>query len=83
MAADKKSNPAQIAQSVYDPDFDAIKVTDTSNLMPNEYDEMIMAYTNNAADPSTITYRLNSVTVAVIGLEYDQIGRVTRVYRQV
>lgn len=83
MAADKKSSPEQIARSVYDPDSDAIKVHDATNLVPSSYDEMITAYVGTLADPDTVTYKKNGTVVAVVKFEYDTRGRLVRVSRQV
>lgn len=79
--ADKKSNPQQIAQSVYEPQSESISIRDITNLVPNQYNEILMTYLNANPEPSTVTYKYNSVTVAVIGFEYDSRGRVIRVYR--
>ena len=78
---DKKSNPAQIAQSVYDAQSESISIHDVTNLVPSSYDEILMTYINNNGEPSTVTYKLNSSTIAVIGFEYDVVGRVIRVHR--
>lgn len=79
--ADKKSSPQQIVQSVYDPDGNAITVRDTTNMVPSSYTEIQMTYENANVEPSVVTYLLNSVIVARIIFEYDERGRVTRVYR--
>ena len=81
MVADQKSNPAQIAQSVYDIQSESISIHDVTNLVPSSYDEILMTYINSNSEPSTVTYKLNSVTIAVIGFEYDVVGRVIRVHR--
>lgn len=83
MPADKKSSPEQIAKSVYDPDADAIKVHDATNLVPSSYDEMLTAYVGTLADPDTVTYKKNGTVVAVVKFEYDTRGRLVRVSRQV
>lgn len=80
--ADKKSSPQQIAQSVYDPQSGSISVSDVSSLVPNKYNEILLAYTGQNSEPVTVTYRLNGSNVAVLNFEYDINGRVTRVYRQ-
>lgn len=80
--ADKKSNPQQIAQSVYDPSNNSINVSDISNLVPTKFNEMLLSYVGQNSDPIAVTYRLNGSTVAVLNFEYDINGRVTRVYRQ-
>lgn len=80
--ADKKSNPQQIAQSVFNPSSESISIRDITNLVPNAYNEMILTYVATNTEPATITYKLNSTIVAVIAFEYDVRGRVTRVYRQ-
>jgi len=80
--ADKKSNPQQIVQSVFNPNSDSISIHDVTNLIPSAYNEMLLAYSNTNLEPTTITYKLNNTIVAVIGFEYDTRGRVTRVYRQ-
>lgn len=80
--ADKKSNPQQIAQSVFNPSSESISIRDVTNLIPSAYNEMTLTYLNTNTEPSTITYKLNSAIVAVIAFEYDVRGRVTRVYRQ-
>jgi len=80
--ADKKSNPAQITQAVFNPDNQSIHVHDVTNLLPSSYDEMLLTYVNTNTDPSIVTYRLNNLTVAIIAFEYDSRGRVIRVYRQ-
>lgn len=78
---DKKSNPQQIAQAVFNPNSDSISIHDVTNLVPSAYNEMLMTYVNTNSEPSLITYKLNSVTVAVIAFEYDNRGRVSRVFR--
>jgi hypothetical protein len=80
--ADKKSNPQQIAQAVFNPNSESISIRDVTNLVPSAYNEMIMTYVNTNTEPSTITYKLNNGIVAVIAFEYDVRGRVSRVYRQ-
>lgn len=79
--ADRKSNPQQIVQTVFDPQSESISIRDVTNLVPDQYNEILMTYINNNAEPSTVTYKYNSTTVAVIGFEYDIIGRVIRVHR--
>mgnify|MGYP003342609773 CR=1 FL=1 len=79
--SDKKSNPAQIAQSVYDVQSESISIHDVTNLVPSSYDEILMTYNNSNSEPSSVTYKLNSSTIAVIGFEYDVLGRVVRVHR--
>lgn len=79
--ADKKSNPQQIAQTVFDPQSESIVIRDVTNLVPDQYNEILMTYINNNSEPSTVTYKYNSQTVAVIGFEYDIVGRVIRVHR--
>jgi len=79
--ADKKSSPQQIAQSVYDPDSDAISIKDVTNLVPSEYNEINFVYENTNPEPSTVTYLLNGEIVAVINFTYDIRGRVERVFR--
>lgn len=83
MSADKKSSPEQIAKSVYDVQANAITVHDATNLVPSSYDEMVNTYNGTSADPLTVTYKKNGVTVAVVAFEYDNRGRLTRVSRQV
>jgi len=80
--ADKKSNPAQITQAVFNPDAQSINIHDVTNLIPSAYNEMLFTYVNTNTDPSIVTYKLNDLTVAVIAFEYDSRGRITRVYRQ-
>lgn len=80
--ADKKSNPQQIIQSVYDPQSDSINVSDIGNLVPNRYDEILLSYVGQNSEPSTVVYKLEGLAVATLNLEYDINGRVTRVYRQ-
>ena len=80
--ADKKSNPQQIAQAVYEVQSNAISVRDATNLVPSAYNEMLLTYTNTNSEPSTITYKLNSTVIAVLVFEYDSRGRLTRVFRQ-
>lgn len=81
MVADKKSNPAQIAQSVYDVQSDSISIHDVTNLVPSQYDEILFTYTATNSEPTTVSYLQNSIIIAVINFEYDARGRVTRVYR--
>lgn len=80
--ADKKSSPQQIVQSVFEPESNSISVRDSTNLVPSRYDEMILTYDNTNADPSSVTYKLESVTIATLGFEYDSRGRLVRVYRE-
>lgn len=80
--ADKKSNPQQIAQSVFNPNNDSINIHDVTNLIPSAYNEILLTYTNANIEPTTIIYKLNNVTIAILAFEYDISGRVTRVYRQ-
>lgn len=79
--ADKKSNPQQIAQAVYEIESNSISVRDTTNLVPSQYNEILFTYTGNNTEPITVTYKLNTTIIAVINFEYDVRGRVTRVYR--
>lgn len=79
--ADKKSNPQQIAQSVFNPESESVSIRDITNLVPNKYDEILMSYVNANPEPSSVTYRYNSIVVAIIGFEYDNSGRVIRVHR--
>lgn len=79
--ADKKSNPQQIVQSVFDPNSESITIRDVTNLVPDQYNEITMTYINTNSEPSEITYKYNSVTVAVIEFTYDSRGRVIRVFR--
>lgn len=83
MPADKKSSSEQIAKSVYDPDADAIKVKDTTNLVPSSYDEMVTTYVGTLVDPDTVTYKKNGTIVAIIKFEYDVRGRLSRVSREI
>ncbi|NDB29764.1 hypothetical protein EB169_10320 [archaeon] len=82
MTADKKSSPQQIVQSVYEVESNAISVRDATNLVPSQYDEMILTYQNTNTDPNTITYKFNGSIITVLGFDYDSRGRLTRVYRQ-
>lgn len=79
--ADKKSSPQQISQSVYNPNTESIGIHDVSNLVPLKYDEIVMLYTNTNPEPTRVTYKYQTNIVAVVGFEYDDRGRVTRVYR--
>jgi hypothetical protein len=81
--ADKKSNPQQIAQSVYEIESNSIKVRDATNLVPSEYNEILMSYTGVEPEPTQVQYLLNGTIVAVLDFTYDIRGRVTRVYRSV
>lgn len=78
---DKKSNPAQIAQSVYDIQSESISIHDVTNLVPDQYNEILFTYSGTNSEPLTATYLYNSVIIAVITFTYDVRGRVTRVYR--
>lgn len=81
--ADKKSNPAQIAQAVYDVQSESISIHDVTNLVPDQYNEILFTYTGTNSEPLTATYLYNGTIVAVITFTYDVRGRVTRVYRTV
>lgn len=82
MTADKKSSPQQIVQSVYEVESNSISVRDATNLVPSQYDEMILTYQNTSTDPNTITYKFNGNVITILGFDYDSRGRLTRVYRQ-
>ena len=79
--ADKKSNPQQIAQAVYEVESNSISVRDATNLVPSQYNEIVFNYINTNPEPSTVTYKLNNTVIAILSFEYDVRGRVIRVIR--
>lgn len=74
----------QIARAVYDKEKIAIRTIALSNLVPEDFDEITLAYIssgNGTGEIGTVMYKKTSVTVAVLSLTYDSQNRLTGVAR--
>jgi len=74
----------QVQKVIFDKEKIAQRVIALTNLVPEDYDEINIAYI--AAGPGIgemglITYKKDTVTVAVLQLDYDSQNRLTNVKR--
>jgi len=75
---------SQIQKVIYDKDKIAQRVLTVSNLVPEDYDEIGLAYIASGpgvGEIGLVTYKKETVTVAVLQLEYDSQNRLTTVKR--
>jgi len=83
-------SPGQIDQSVFDPTTDSFKVIPgvgggfNSGLVTVPYDEIVLTYIssgNGTGQIGTVTYKLATVTVALLTLTYDGSNRLIDVQK--
>lgn len=74
----------QIEKAVYDKEKIAKRVIALNNLIPEDYDQITLAYItsgNGIGEIGTVMYKKNADIVAVLSLTYDSQNRLTDVER--
>jgi len=74
----------QIFRAIYDKPKVAIRTLAFNSLVPEDYDEITLAYItsgNGTGEIGTVLYKKASVTVAALSLTYDSSNRLIDVLR--
>ncbi len=83
--ATKDLSADNVIKQVYDNPTESLKFLGTGGtLVPDQFDEQDFTYVaagNGAGEIETVTYKLNTVTIATLTFTYDAQNRVTNVVR--
>jgi len=74
----------QLLQESFDSEASALRILDTSNLVPSEYDEIDLTYVpsgNGVGEIQTVTYKLAGDTIALLTLSYNSDNKLSSVVR--
>lgn len=69
MSSTQDRDFGQVLKEVFDGTSSSLRVLDSSNLIPNEYDTIQLSY--SGGNLTEVVYKLNGLTVATLDLTYS------------